>query len=150
MTATANRRFVNDPEGERLPIKVDSTSNGEFAPIPLDAVNQGARRLAQRRADENARRGGVSRRAFMVSACGAATALLALNRANAAAGRTGGFFDLTETAALDADEAAERLDGREFVFDVQGHFVGANGRAASASAAPTISCATSSSIPTPT
>ena len=26
-----------DPEGQRLPIKLDSTSNGEFAPVPLDA-----------------------------------------------------------------------------------------------------------------
>ena len=127
-TAFPKRRFVNDPDGARLPIKVDSTSNGEFAPIPLDAVNRGAGRLAQQWAGENARRCGVSRRAFMVSACGAATALLALNRANADAGRTGGFFDLTETAALDPDAAAERLDGREFVFDVQGHFVGAHGR----------------------
>jgi hypothetical protein len=25
-----------DPEGRRLPIKLDSTSNGEFVPIPLD------------------------------------------------------------------------------------------------------------------
>ncbi len=27
----------SDPEGQRLPIKLDSTSNGEFAPVPLDA-----------------------------------------------------------------------------------------------------------------
>ena len=25
-----------DPDGQRLPIKLDSTTNGEFAPIPLD------------------------------------------------------------------------------------------------------------------
>ena len=24
-----------DPEGRRLPIKLDTTSNGEFAPVPL-------------------------------------------------------------------------------------------------------------------
>ena len=115
-----------DPDGTRLPIKLDATSNGEFVPVPLDAVQRGANRLAQRMADDNARRRGVSRRAFMVSSCGAASALLALNAANAAAGRTGGFFELKQHAAVDPDIAVERLEGREFVFDVQGHFVGAN------------------------
>lgn len=119
--------FSNDPDGKRLPIKIDATSNGEFVPVPLDAVNRGANRLAHARAGENARRLGLSRRAFMVSACGAATTLLAFNRANADAGRTGGFFELPEVAALDADAAVESLAGREFVFDVQGHFVGRHG-----------------------
>ncbi len=117
----------SDPEGKRLPIKLDSTSNGEFVPIPLDATNRRANQLAQTWASENARRRGVGRRAFMVSACGAASTLLAFNAANAASGRTGGFFELEEIAAVDPDVAADRLGGREFVFDVQGHFVGQHG-----------------------
>lgn len=116
-----------DPDGKRLPIKLDSTSNGEFMPVPLNAVNRQANRLAQQWASENARRLGVSRRAFMLSACGAASTLLAFNRANAAGGKAGGFFELQETAAVDPEIAADRLQGREFVFDVQGHFVGQNG-----------------------
>ena len=32
----------SDPEGKRLPIKLDSTSNGEFMPIRLDATNRRA------------------------------------------------------------------------------------------------------------
>src|SRR3546814_15331928 len=63
----------------------------------------------------------------MVSACGAASTLLAFNRANAAAGRTGGFFELDQIAAVDPDAALDRLGRREFVFDVQGHFVGQHG-----------------------
>ena len=117
-----------DPEGKRLPIKLDSTSNGEFVPIPLDASNRRANQLAQTWASENARRRGVGRRTFMVSACGAASTLLAFNAANAASGRTGGFFELEQTAAVDPELARDRLDGREFVFDVQGHFVGQHGR----------------------
>jgi hypothetical protein len=35
-----------DPEGKRLPIKLDSTSNGEFVPVPLSAANRAANRLA--------------------------------------------------------------------------------------------------------
>ncbi len=117
----------SDPEGKRLPIKLDSTSNGEFVPISLDAGNRRANQLAQRRASENAKRRGVGRRTFMVSACGAASTLLAFNAANAALGRTGGFFELEQTAAVDPELAGDRLEGREFVFDVQGHFVGQHG-----------------------
>jgi hypothetical protein len=117
----------SDPEGKRLPIKLDSTSNGEFIPVPLDATNRRANQLAQRWASENAKRRGVARRAFMVSACGAASTLLAFNAANAAAGRTGGFFELDQVAALDPEVALDGLGGREFVFDVQGHFVGQHG-----------------------
>ena len=119
--------FNADREGKRLPIKLDSTSNGEFVPIPLDAANWRANRLAQTWASENARRRGVDRRTFMVSACGAASTLLAFNAANAASGRTGGFFALEQVAAVDPAIALDRLGGREFVFDVQGHFVGQHG-----------------------
>ncbi len=117
----------NDPEGKRLPIKLDSTSNGEFVPIGLDETNRRANRLAHDWAGENAKRRGVDRRAFMVSACGAASTLLAFNAANAAARRTGGFFEIDQVAALDGEVAVEQLAGREFVFDVQGHYVGLNG-----------------------
>jgi predicted TIM-barrel fold metal-dependent hydrolase len=48
--------------------------------------------------------------------------LLAFNAANAAAGRTGGFFDLPAVAAAEP-AAAEALEGGEFIFDVQGHYV---------------------------
>lgn len=118
----------SDPEGKRLPIKLDSTSNGEFMPIPLDATNRRANQLAQIWASENARRRGVERRAFLVSVCGAASTLLAFNAVNAASGRTGGFFELEQAAAVDPGIALDRLGGREFVFDVQGHFVGRHGR----------------------
>ncbi len=117
----------HDPDGTRLPIKLDSTSNGEFVPVPLDAVNRRANRLAQEWAGENAKRRGVGRRDFMVSACGAASTLLAFNAANASAGRTGGYYQLDQVAAVDPEVAHDRLDGREFVFDVQGHFVGEHG-----------------------
>ncbi len=33
-------RSVNDPEGLRLPIKVDTATNGEYAPIPLKPVHR--------------------------------------------------------------------------------------------------------------
>ena len=117
----------SDPEGKRLPIKMDSTSNGEFVPVPLDATQRQANRLAQSWASENAKRLGLGRRTFMVSLCGAASTLLAFNAVNAAAGRRGGYYELDQTAALDPEVAHEQLGNREFVFDVQGHFVGEHG-----------------------
>ncbi|MCC2682993.1 MAG: amidohydrolase 2 [Nitrosospira multiformis] len=117
-----------DPNGNRLPIKLDPTSNGEFAPVPLSPANLAANRLAHEAADTNAKRTGVSRRHFLISACGAASTLLAFNAANAAAGRKGGFFDLTKEAALEPALAqAEIGDKGEFIFDVQGHFVNPKG-----------------------
>lgn len=112
-----------DPEGLRLPIKLDATSNGEFEPVPLAPANRAANHFAREAATHNAKRLGLGRRDFLLSACGAASTLLAFNAANARAGRTGGFFDLTADAALEPQLARASLDKAEFIFDVQGHFV---------------------------
>jgi hypothetical protein len=98
-----------DPEGRRLPIKLDSTSNGEFVPIPLDSSLRRARALASERAGDPACRLGMGRRDFLVSFCGAAATLLAYNEAHAAAGRTGGFFALSTDAATAPRRAAAEL-----------------------------------------
>lgn len=116
-----------DTDGTRLPIKIDSTSNGEYEPIPISPVNERANRLALQQATENARRTGQSRRNFLVSSCGAASTLLAFNQANAFVGKSGGFFDLRQESALDAGSAAAEVEGGEFIFDVQGHYVNPEG-----------------------
>ena len=111
-----------DPEGKRLPIKLDSTSNGEFEPVPLWPANLEANRLAHEAASLNSRKLGVTRRSFLVSACGAASTLLAFNAAH---GKAGGFYDLAPEAALDEQLARVQVGPAkgEFIFDVQGHFV---------------------------
>src|SRR5262245_6069462 len=116
-----------DPQGTRLPIKLDTTCNGEFEPVRLSATNLAANRLAHESATRNARRLGVSRRDFLLSSCGAASTLLAFNAANAAAGKRGGWFELEEEAAFEPQLAASKLDSQEFIFDVQGHFVDPTG-----------------------
>ncbi|MFU8764944.1 MAG: amidohydrolase family protein [Haliea sp.] len=118
---------LHDPEGTRLPIKLDTTSNGEFMPIPLDAIHHHANRLALENAAQNARRRGIDRRSFLVSACGAASTLLAFNSAYATSGEPGGYFELNPEAAVDPDLAAAGVGGNEFIFDVQGHFVNPTG-----------------------
>ena len=54
--------------------------------------------------------------------------MLAFNEVNAQTGATGGSFALSAEAALDPAAAMEELDGNEFIFDVQGHFVDPNGK----------------------
>ncbi|MAW80106.1 MAG: amidohydrolase [Parvularcula sp.] len=116
-----------DPEGERLPVRIDTTSNGEFEPVPLETRNRAANALAHDWVNENARRSGRSRRNFLVSACGAATTLLAVNHANAMASKKGASFNLPPETALDPEAAMEALGGDEFIFDVQGHYVNPDG-----------------------
>src|SRR6476619_1101707 len=124
----APMKYAIDAEGKRLPIKLDPTSNGEFVPVPLSPTNREANRRAHRAATENAKRLGLGRRDFMISACGAATALLAFNAANAAAGKRDGFFDIEPEAVLESQLAQARVGGKgEFIFDVQGHFVDPTG-----------------------
>ncbi len=115
----------DDPEGKRLPIKLDTTTNGEFAPVALSPANREANRLAHLVASHNAKRLDLSKRDFLISACGAASTLLSFNAANAAAGRTGGFFNLPAEAALDVQLARTQVGAakEEFIFDVQGHFI---------------------------
>jgi predicted TIM-barrel fold metal-dependent hydrolase len=120
-------RYHNDPDGTRLPIKLDTASNGEYLPIPLEPVHHEARLGALEAAARNARRLGLGRRGFLVSACGVATTLLGMNAAYARAGRNGGFYELPAEAALDQQLARSALDGGEFIFDVQGHFVNPDG-----------------------
>ncbi|MGB0220654.1 MAG: amidohydrolase family protein [Sinimarinibacterium flocculans] len=120
-------RSRHDPDGLRLPVKLDSTTNGEFAPIPLAPVHRYANRLALEAATRNARRVGMPRREFLVSACGAATTLLGMNAAYAAAGAHGGYFELPGEAAVDGAVAEALLRKNEFIFDVQGHFVNPSG-----------------------
>ena len=114
-----------DPDGKRLPIKLDSTSNGEFVPVPLSGANRAANRLAHEAASDFSKKLGFTRRKFLVSSCGAASTLLAFNTANAAAGKSGGFFDVAPEAALDLQLARVQTGPAkdEFIFDVQGHFI---------------------------
>ena len=116
-----------DNDGARLPIKIDSTSNGEFEPVPISRTNTRANHLALERAGELAGHKGQTRRKFLVSACGAASTLMAFNTANAYAGKRGGSFELRDESALDEASALAEVGGDEFIFDVQGHYVNPEG-----------------------
>ncbi|MGH6623592.1 MAG: amidohydrolase family protein [Burkholderiaceae bacterium] len=122
-----NQTALSDPDGTRLPIKLDTTSNGEYAPIPLTPVHHEANFRALEAATAHAKKLGIERRNFLVSASGAASSLLAMNAAYAAAGRHGGYYQIEQDAAMDVQLARSSVDGTEFIFDVQGHFVNPTG-----------------------
>ena len=111
----------------RLPIKLDSTSNGEFAPVALPAAALEARRLALEQVERAARRVGLSRRGYLVSLLGAAATLAAFNRAFAAAGRRGGQYAVPREAQFERAAAEAAVGGDEFIFDVQLHHVNPQG-----------------------
>ena len=100
-----------DPEGKRLPVRFDGTSNGEFIPRPPTVGQHHANRLAHETATENAKRLGIGRRAFLASSMGAAATLAACNRANPG---SGGAFAISEEAALEPEVAEAAIGGDEF------------------------------------
>jgi predicted TIM-barrel fold metal-dependent hydrolase len=110
-----------------LPITLGPVSNGEYDPQPLPPVLRETRRRATDACERNARRTGMSRREFLLSACGAATTFFVLNactREAAPPGQpSGGSYGVTPEATVDPDVAAEEIGGEEFVLDVQGHLL---------------------------
>jgi len=118
----------HDPAGRRLPIKIDTASNGERPPEPLTPAEIGAKRCAHQFVSECSRRLGQSRRTFLKSACGAAAVLLAFNRFWSSLGLRGGLFEVPEAAAFDEQTASSVLDGNELIVDMQTHCVDPRGK----------------------
>lgn len=112
----------------RLPIKFDSTSNGEFAPPQLSPREQQINHHALQLLEQQAHYLGMDRRHFMLSNCAAAATLLVANQVNAAYGLNGGFYALEQHSINEPPLADSQLAGREFIFDIHGHFVDPRGR----------------------
>jgi hypothetical protein len=110
-----------------LPIKLDTTSNGEFEPVPLTPAARAARAEAQAAVDAASVRVGLPRRRYLASALGAAATLAAFDRAFAASGVQGGNYVLPREAPFDMAAAQAAVGGDEFIFDVQLHHVNPQG-----------------------
>jgi predicted TIM-barrel fold metal-dependent hydrolase len=111
----------------KLPIKIDSTSNGEFEPIALQPPQIQANQQALEQTHKDARRLNLNRRQFISSSCGVASTLLAFNSAFARMGLDGGHYQLSADSAMEAQLAEHELGKSEFIFDIQGHFVNPQG-----------------------
>lgn len=112
-----------------LPIKLDTTSNGEFEPVPLPAAARDARSRAVDAIEHGARHAGhaARRRDYLRSALGAAATLVAFNDAFAASGQRGARYEVPKDAAFDDQLAKAAVGGDEFIFDVQLHHVNPKG-----------------------
>jgi hypothetical protein len=129
-------RAFDDDVDPGLPVKWNPCSNGEFlAPAPSPLIREAARRT---RADAEgiARRLGMSRRRFLLSSLGTATALLTLNACSqenvqyvSCGGERpgpGGMFKIPPEAMFESEVVRRIFAGEEFIFDVQSHFLDAD------------------------
>lgn len=104
---------------DKLPIKIDSTTNGEYFPKPLPARLVHQLREIMRSATVSAQRLAMSRRDYLASSAGAAAVLVGLNQL----GCRGGRYDLPPESPHDQAAADAALKGNEIIFDVQTHHV---------------------------
>ncbi len=102
-----------------VPLPTRLVSNEEFPPLPQTAAQRAVEDRILAEAARLAPRLGWSRRDFLRTSGGMATALLAMN---AVFGR---FFDVLPVEAADPAAFQERTGGPFFIFDVQVHYVGA-------------------------
>jgi predicted TIM-barrel fold metal-dependent hydrolase len=122
-----------DDEDPGLPIEFGPCSNAEFDPEPaLPAVLQETIRRTRDLAETNARLLGMSRREFLLSACGAAATFLVLDACtreehladpSVTTSSPGGGYSISPTGPLEPGSAFKDLGGEEFVFDIQGHLL---------------------------
>src|SRR5581483_10564716 len=107
MLLRTTRKTEEDAEGG-LPIPTQIVSNGEFYPFPQTPRQRTVEELVRRMADERARALGWSRRRFLQSACGTATALAAINLASGCSdAKSSGGFAVDDCATRDPDAARE-------------------------------------------
>ena len=101
------------------PVPTQIISNGEFNPLPQTQPQRKVEARIAELADTNAHRLGMDRRRFLRSACGLATAFVAMNEV------FGPLFSVDRAEAAQPDAAAARASGlsRQFIFDDQLHFV---------------------------
>jgi hypothetical protein len=102
------------------PIPTRIVSNEEFNPLPQTPEQARVECLIERAAEAASRRLGMSRRAFLRTSGGMATALLAMNTV------FGKFFDVLEIEKVEAAAFAQGQGEPFFIFDVQTHYVSAH------------------------
>ena len=129
------RTKKTDPEVPLLlPFEPGQASNGEFVPRQQSRVHLRAASLAVEMATDIARRRGVDRRRFLMSSGGIAVTLAAINLVGCDGEDAASLPDGVETAATfdvptdaDPDEVCAKIEGDEFIFDVQTHHVDPEG-----------------------
>src|SRR5262245_30869529 len=105
-----------------VPFPMSPVSNGEWCPPPPTPRQRLAARLIAEETDRRARRLGMSRRAFLETAAGTATAFMVLNQLHGAESwGDNAALPVRRVHCEDLAAGSELLDRKMFVFDVQTH-----------------------------
>ncbi|MFQ5634854.1 MAG: amidohydrolase family protein [Gammaproteobacteria bacterium] len=103
--------------GTHLPLPTQVVSNEEFYPMPQTVDQQTVEALILSMADDYGRRLGMTRRQFLATSGGMATAFLAMNEVY------GESFKVSEAEITEPRAFAEQWPKNQFIFDVQTHHV---------------------------
>ena len=103
--------------GQRLPLPTQVVSNEEFEPLPQTIDQRHVEQLILSMADEYGRRLGMSRRDFLLTTGGLATAFLAMNKV------FGANYQVSEAEALETQAFGEAWPKDQFILDIQTHHV---------------------------
>ena len=113
--AALRRADDADPLGSPVPTRV--VSNGEYFPMPQTLQQKQVEARIAELAGETAKRLGMSRRRFLASSAGMATAFVAMNEIY------GRFFDVNPLEMLGSAHAQGNVPEDLFVFDDQLHMI---------------------------
>ena len=111
-------KWVRDrKKGVDSAVPTQVVSNEEFIPRPQTKKQKQVEYLINIMGEENARRLGMERRAFMASSMGIATCFLASNKV------FGNYWDVNEEETLEAGAYEDKYPKSDyFIIDVQSHF----------------------------
>ena len=116
------RRLVDGAEklDLDLPVPTQIVSNGEYLPPKQSPLQKKVENRIVELSDQNAKHLGMSRREFLQTSCGMATAFIAMNEIYG-----GGVFQVNEAEARDPEMMLERTNALagQFIFDDQTHFL---------------------------
>ena len=111
-------RLVEGAEKNNLDLPVPSqiVSNGEYLPPKQSNLQKKVEKRMLELADENSKHLGLSRRQFLQTSCGMATAFIAMNEIYG-----GGVFNVNNAEARDPELTLARTNSLsgQFIFDDQ-------------------------------
>lgn len=110
----------DERKGVDSPVPTQVVSNEEYLPRPQNKQQQHVEHLIGKWGDDNAKRLGMTRRNFMRTSMGFATAVLAMNKVY------GNYWEVDPVEAFEPQATAEKWPkGDYFIVDVQTHFTNA-------------------------
>ena len=110
-------RRADEAQALDSPVPTQIVSNGEYFPMPQTLAQKRVEARIAELATVNAKRLGMSRRRFLASSAGMASAFVAMNEIY------GRFFDVDPLEMLGSAHAQGRLPAELFVFDDQLHMI---------------------------